>query len=358
MGRPTNIHIDSSALLHNVNRVREYAPGKKIIAMVKANAYGCGLSSVIPTLEGRVDAFGVACLEEAIILRKLGSRSDCILFQGIFTQDELSLLNQLNVQCVIHQKQQLQWLLATPLDRPVKIWVKINTGMHRLGFAPHEVSEVIHALRACAWVHEEIGLMTHLANADEVKNPSNDFQLQRFITATSQLPGRFIKSIANSAAIVSFPESHADVVRPGIMLYGISPFPNQTGLELGLKPVMRFTSSLSTIHHYPPDSPVGYGGIWKSGKPSTIGVVPAGYGDGYPRHIKEANVWLNGILAPVVGRISMDMLTIDLTHCPKMKEGDMVELWGPHIPIESVAHSAGTIAYELLTQVTNRPRAD
>ena len=358
MARPTRVEIDRTALVHNFLKIRESAPDKTIIAMVKANAYGCGLSTIVPTLEGRVDAFGVACIEEGLAIRRLGSRTDCILFQGIFEPDELNLLSQFNLQCVIHQKQQLQWLLATPQPKALKVWVKIDTGMHRLGFHPREVVEVIQTLRRCKWINEDIGLMSHLANADKPQHANNSAQLNLFQHTAEQLSGQLVLSMANSAAILALPETHLDAVRPGIMLYGISPFPEYTGIGLGLKPVMRFTSALSAIHHYPPSSPIGYGSTWQSSDASIIGVVPVGYADGYPRHISCAHVWVNHFFAPVVGRISMDMLTVDLTHCPGVKDGDEVELWGNHMPIETIAQSAGTIAYELLAQMTNRPRTE
>jgi alanine racemase len=358
MARPTAAHINASALLHNVGRVRQCAPGKKIIAMVKANAYGCGLSSIIPVLEGHVDAFGVACSEEAMAVRELGSRTDCVLFQGVFSAEELQLVVAYDLQCVIHEAQQLQWILATPLPTKIKVWVKVNTGMHRLGFPPVDVSAVINSLVACPWVDENIGLMTHLACADEPEHESNAQQLQCF----NNLPlfnTKMTRSIANSAAILSLPEMHADVVRPGIMLYGVSPFANKTGLDLGLLPVMRLMSVISTIHDCPSNAPVGYGATWQSDKPSRIGVVAIGYGDGYPRHVSSCTpTWINGSIAPIVGRVSMDMLTVDLTHCPDVKIGDEVELWGNHIPVETIAKSAGTSAYELICQTSSRVRGN
>ncbi len=356
MARPTRVHVDAVSLLHNVRRIEQCAPGKKIIAMVKANAYGCGLSSVLPVLDGHVDAFGVASLEEAVILRDLGSRSDCVLFQGVFSSDELHLVARLGFQCVIHQKQQLQWVLSTPLTRKIRVWVKVNTGMHRLGFDTNELKEIITSLRACPWIDDDIGVMTHLACADEPDNPSNFLQLERF-NKIDLHPDKMTRSVANSAAILALPDAHADVVRPGIMLYGVSPFAHQVGYELGLMPVMRLISAVSTIHHYPPFSPIGYGSTWQRDKHTIIGVVAVGYGDGYPRHIAaQTPTWVNGFIAPVVGRVSMDMLTIDLTDCPGVKEGDRVELWGQHIPVETVAKKAGTIAYELICQVSPRVR--
>ncbi|MDP3560654.1 MAG: alanine racemase [Legionellaceae bacterium] len=354
MSRPTCLYVDSDALLHNVNIIKQHVKDKKIIAMVKANAYGCGLSSVLPVIEKQVYAFGVACIEEAIEVRKLSHNCECILFQGIFSPEELQTVARLQLQCVIHQKIQLDWILATPMPSKLKIWVKVDTGMHRLGFAIEEVIDVIQALTNCPWVESNIGLMTHLACADEPHAKKNKDQLAQFNAITIQHVD-ITRSIANSAAILTLPKAHADVVRPGIMLYGVSPFANQTGHELGLQPVMQFMSEVTSIHHYPAYESVGYGSTWRSEKPSVIGIVPVGYGDGYPRHIGlNTPTYVAGHIAPIVGRVSMDMLTIDLTDCPNVKLNDQVELWGKHIPVEVVAQAAGTIPYELLCQVSRR----
>lgn len=358
MARPTRVQIDENALLHNVNKVKHCAPNSKVIAMVKANAYGCGIPAVVPVLEGQIDAFGVACLEEALAIRALGIRSDCVLFQGVFSADELHVVAEQRFQLVIHQPHQLQWLLNTPLANKIKVWVKVNTGMHRLGFVPDDIGELITVVKNCPWVDDDLGLMTHLACADEPFHPANQNQLRAF--KELDLPTiQLNKSIANSAAILALPDTHADVVRPGIMLYGVSPFANQTGIELGLMPVMRFVSAISAIHHYPAQARIGYGGTWQTTRPSIIGVVAAGYGDGYPRHIAQNTpVWINGYHAPIVGRVSMDMLTVDLTDCPLVNIGEPVELWGKFIPVETIALSAGTIAYELLCQFSPRVRQD
>lgn len=356
MARPTRIDINAQALQHNVQRVKQYAPDSNIIAMVKANAYGCGIPLVLAALEGHVDAYGVACLEEALVLRALGSQTPCVLFQGIFSIDELSVVASYGLECVVHHALQLQWILTAPLASKIKVWVKVDTGMHRLGFEPGEVPGVIQALQACPWVQDEIGLMTHFACADEPSRLENQIQMQTFNDIVCS-GDNIIFSMANSAAIMALPEAHADAVRPGIMLYGVSPFADQTGIELGLIPVMRFVSAVSAIHHYPPHAPIGYGGSWQSDKPSMIGVVAAGYGDGYPRRIAAGtSVWVNGFMAPIVGRVSMDVLTIDLTDCPSVCIGDVVELWGQYVPVETVAKSAGTIPYELLCHVSQRAR--
>ena len=356
MTRPTRVHINATALLHNVACVRRFAPGKRIIAMVKANAYGCGLSSVIPVLDGQVDAFGVACLEEALTIRSMGNRSDCILFQGVFSKEELTMVSNHHLQSVIHHADQLTWVLSTPLSQKIKVWVKVNTGMQRLGFDPQALAGVIDALMNCPWVDNDIGLMTHLASADEPDKICNQNQLAIF-NAISLPNVKLLRSIANSAAILALPETHADVVRPGIMLYGVSPFTNQTGLELGLRPVMRLMSAVSAIHHYPAHAPIGYGGTWQSDKPTVIGIVAIGYGDGYPRHIApNTPVWINGSIVYIVGRVSMDMLTIDLTDCFDVKVGDEVELWGENLPVETIAKYAQTSPYELICQTSSRVR--
>lgn len=354
MSRPTRALFDSSALIHNLNRVKQCASKQKVIAMVKANAYGCRISNVVPVLDGHVYAFGVASIEEALAIRRLGAHTDCVLLQGVFSLGEYTLASEASFQCVVHHRQQLDWLLSTRTPTPISIWIKVDTGMHRLGFSPEEVPEVLQAVRNCPWVSHPIGLMTHFSSADDIGDPSNASQLQLFAELNvSDIQTR--RSLANSAAILSMPEAHADIVRPGIMLYGVSPFSGQNGTELGLKPVMRLVSAISAIHHYPPNAAIGYSGTWSSDKASVIGVVPVGYADGYPRHIRpNTPVWVNGTTVPVVGRVSMDMLTVDLTTCSDVKVGDPVELWGRHVPIEVIAESAGTIAYELLTKTTSR----
>lgn len=357
MARPTRVSINTEALLHNLGQVKRLAPGRKIIAMVKANAYGCGLSTVVPVLDkGSVDAFGVACIEEAMDIRALGVTRDCIVFQGAFNADEIPVAAQHEFQYVLHRADQLQWLLSQPLEKKLKVWIKVNTGLNRLGFQPEEVYSIINSLHSCSWIDDNIGLMTHLACADEPEHIANQQQLDCF--EALHLPDMpFIKSIANSAAIMALPETHADAVRPGIMLYGVSPFSDKAGVQLGLIPVLRFVSTICAIHSYPAGAPVGYGGTWTSNKPSVIGVVAAGYGDGYPRNIAENTpVWVNGHIVPVVGRVSMDVLMVDLSDCPDVAVHDVVELWGQHIPVETIAIKAGSIGYELLCKLTARVR--
>lgn len=358
MARPTRIEVDADALRHNAMRVKRCAPGRKIIAMVKANAYGCGVSAVVPALDTHVDAFGVACLEEARIVRQFTSRP-CVLLQGVFQQKELFDLADVGCEPVVHHLTQLAWILETPLPQALRVWVKVDTGMHRLGFDIKTATKAIAALKACPWVLDNLGIMTHLASADETYNPQNQAQLALF----NQLDlshGLFERSISNSAAILSCPEALADVVRPGIMLYGVSPFSDQTAASLDLKPVMQFISEITAIHTYAPGEHVGYGGCWEAKRTSRIGVVAVGYGDGYPRHVApNTPVFINGQYVPVVGRVSMDMLTVDLTdfEAAHIQLGTRVELWGANLPVERIARAAETIGYELICQISPRVRA-
>ena len=355
LSRPTYLHIDPVALLHNIQQVKLHAPNKKIIAMVKSNAYGCDLPLVVSTLANYVAAFGVACLEEALRVRSLNQEITCILFQGVFTQDEYHLAAKHKLSCVLHSKHQLEWLLNTKLSSKISVWLKANTGLNRLGFNPDEIDDIFNTLKNCPWI-EKVSLMTHFSRADEPENAYNALQIKLFEQIMPE-NNTIERSIGNSAAILSHMQLNADFVRPGIMLYGVSPFAEKNGQDLGLQPVMSLKSKITTIYHYPANTYVGYGGTWCSNRPSKIGIVPVGYGDGYPRHIAaNTPVAVGGYLAPIVGRVSMDMITIDLTDCPDVHLGDAVELWGSLLPVEVIARAAGTIAYELLCQVTDRVR--
>ncbi len=354
MARPTRIKIDTQALLHNLTCIKRQAPRQAVIAMIKANAYGCGILEAARTLEPHVEGFGVACIEEALVIRQAGIQKRCVLFGGVFTPDEYPLLAKYRLDCVIHQPYQLTWLCQTPLANPIKVWIKLDTGMHRLGFAPTEVSAILHALKSCGWVDKDITVMSHFGCADEHTRAVNQAQIDLFEKTTGVL-APVTKSMANSAAIFRLPQAHFDIIRPGIALYGASPFADISASELGLKPVMHLTSRISAIKSYAKGEKIGYGGRWQTPRPSQIALVPIGYGDGYPRHIQpNTPVWVNNKALPIVGTISMDMLTIDITEHPSVAVGDEVELWGAHISIERVAKAAGTIAYELLCQFVPR----
>lgn len=355
MARPTRLIIDRQALIHNLNRVKQLAPGRQVIAMVKANAYGCGIEQVVPVFDGAVDAFGVACIEEAEAIRQLGSLSEIILFQGIFEPNELAQALRADLTLVLHHEQQLHWLVAHSIPSPRKLWVKVNTGMNRLGFPPSDVGLLLKRLKS-VFPQCKIGLMTHFACADDQHHPQNNQQTERFQHLMRTLEVDLF-SAANSALIFNCPQLHLDVVRPGIMLYGISPFADHCAYQLGLKPVMRLVSAISSIQTVAPGDSIGYGASWTCHKPGRIAVVPVGYGDGYPRHLnQDARVYFHQREVAVCGRVSMDMLTIDISDCPEAQLNDTVELWGEHMPIERVAQASGTIAYELAVQVSNRTR--
>ena len=353
--RPTALHIDKNALLHNYCTISQQAPNSQIIAMVKSNAYGCGLEYVTTALTNQIYAFGVACVAEAMAIRSFGLNDKCVIFQGVHQAHEWQLAEQHGFEVVLHHPEQLKWLIEKPLSRPVSIWIKVNTGMHRLGFPLDSLSKVAKELRECNWVHSEIGLMTHFACADEVNHPLNVQQVDNWLSVAKDWQGPV--SACNSAAIWSLPQCHGTHVRPGITLYGVSPFAQNTFIDLNLRPVMRYCSAIMTIWDYPIGASIGYGATFTTTRPSKIGLVAVGYGDGYPRHVAHGScVWVNGFLAPIVGKISMDMLAVDLTDIKHVKLGDAVELWGENLALEKVALQAGTIAYEIMCQVCPRER--
>jgi alanine racemase len=357
MPRACQIKIDKNALINNLNIVNHYAPNSGIIAMVKANAYGNGLSIVASALEGKVSAFGVACLEEALMLKACGVASEIILFEGVFSQEEYQEVQAKKLTVVIHNHKQLNELLSMPLGKKQKISLKVDTGMHRLGFNPSEIMDIYHTVKSCKWVDESITVMTHFCCADELENPQTKEQMALFYKHLKGLNAPM--SLANSAAIVAWPDAHADYVRPGIMLYGASPIATLDAFALGLKPVMNFYSDVIALRDISPNETVGYGSIWQAHRQTKIAVVACGYGDGYPRVIKDNTpVFINENFAPIVGRISMDMLTIDVTDLPGVQIGDKVELWGEHVAIDSVAKAANTTSYELMAKITARPQRE
>lgn len=368
MGRALKATVDTKALKHNLNCVKQKVRPAKIIAMIKANGYGHGLVQVAETLK-EADAFGVACIEEALILRQAGIQNRIVLLEGFFTKEELSDIVKFQLEPVIHHQAQLLDLLerekeakkeakqdGQPSIQPLNIWVKIDTGMHRLGFQIEEWQKTYAMLQDLKTINIQ-GIMTHFASADEIHNPKTQKQMLSFQEALKNVGaiGSFPKSLANSAGIWAWPESHGDWVRPGIILYGVSPFANQIGADLGLMPVMTLSTSLIAIHWLKKGEQIGYGGIYTCEEEMPIGVVAVGYADGYPRHApKGTPVLLNGKRVPVVGRVSMDMMTVDLRTVPDAKVGDPIELWGSRLPIEEVAQHMGTIGYELLTSLSPR----
>lgn len=344
-------YININTLQHNYQKVNDLAPNSKVMAMIKGDGYGHGLLTVAKAFE-KADVLGVARVHEAIQLRLAGIRQPIVIMEGWCQADELPLLEQYEIDVVIHQTWQVQQLLQYPQKKPRQVWLKVDSGMHRLGLHPHEVTELWKQLRQCIWI-SSIGFMTHFACADEISNLYTKQQMDCFNNSVSQLPGE--RSLANSAAILAWPDSYADWVRPGIMLYGVSPFALTTGVEHELMPAMTLTARLIAVRQAYAGDVVGYGSTWQCPENMLLGVASIGYGDGYPRYIKNgAPVLVNGKMASIVGRVSMDMITIDLRHHSNANIGDPVTLWGEGLPIETIAHWANTSSYELLCGLSRR----
>jgi len=352
MTRPAKITINLAALRDNLQQVRRMAPNSSIIAMVKSNAYGHGLARIASALPD-AEALGVACCEEGLILRAAGVKNPVVLMEGLFAANELDEAIANHFTLVVHHASQIEMLEKSHPVESIAVWLKIDTGMHRLGFAPREVNDAYTRLMNCASVKKPIGLMTHFAESDSLERAPTLRQIEIFNNVTQHLAGP--RSLANSAGIIAWPSAHAEWVRPGIMLYGASPFVGQRGVDHHLQPVMTLTSELIAIHHLTKGSQIGYGGTWTCPEDMNVGVVGIGYGDGYPRHAQNGTPMLiNGHSCPLVGRVSMDMITVDLRTQPAAKMGDPVLLWGPSLPVEVIAECSDTTAYELLTRITQR----
>ncbi len=354
--REAQLGINLAALHHNLRVVREHAPYARVLAMVKADAYGHGALAVTQAL-AEADGFGVAFLDEALALREAGIRQPIAVLEGVFSAEEMFQAVRHGLQLVVHQEEQLRLLESCKLSGPIDVWLKIDTGMHRLGFAPERAILAFQRLSA-ARVVNQVGLLTHFARADELDCPQTELQIGRFRAlhqALSRQGARQIPdSLANSAGIMAWPAAHGAWVRPGIMLYGSSPFATRTAAELDLRPVMTLTSRLIAINSVKKGEAVGYGGAWVAPQDTRLGIVAVGYGDGYPRHAPSGTpVLINGQLVPLVGRVAMDMITVDLGALPA-RLGDSVVLWGEGLSADVVAAHAGTISYELFCKITGR----
>lgn len=347
MSRPLRATVNLSALRHNLGIARKHSPQARIMAVIKANGYGHGMLRAAKALAA-ADGFAVLNMAEAIALREAGFSQEILLLEGFFSADELPLLARHGLSSVIHAQWQLDALLQTPVSAPLQAWLKINSGMNRLGFQPGEVPGALHSLQRMG---AQVTLMTHFARADESDGIAEQLALFNAITHGSDLP----RSLSNSAAVLNYPEAHADWVRPGIMLYGASPTSHQTAAELKLKPVMTLSSELIALRDIPAGSAVGYGASFRADQAMRIGTVACGYADGYPRHAPTGTpVLVAGQRSRVIGRVSMDMLTVDLTGIPDARIGAPITLWGDGLPVDEVAAAAGTISYELLCAVAAR----
>lgn len=344
--------IDRRALRHNLQQVRHMAPQSRLVAVVKANAYGHGLLETAHTLQD-ADCFGVARIGEALMLRAGGVVKPILLLEGFFCAEDLQALVANNLETAVHSLEQLEALEQSELAHPLRVWMKMDTGMHRLGIRPEQAEEIYQRLCACRNVLQPVNIMSHFSRADEPQVDTTVQQIDCFERFAADKPGK--KSIAASGGTLLWSQAHYDWVRPGIILYGVSPLDTLYADSFGLQPAMTLKSSLIAVREHKAGEPVGYGGIWVSERDTRLGVVAMGYGDGYPRSVLPGTpMWVNGREVPIVGRVSMDMISVDLGPGAADKVGDEVVLWGNELPVERVAAFSGISAYELITKLTQR----
>jgi alanine racemase len=347
--RPLSATINLEAFRHNLRVVAASAPHSRIMAVVKANAYGHGLLNAASALK-EAHGFAVLNLEEAISLRQAGFEQPLLLLEGAFSHDELELVSQHAISLVVHNTRQLEMLEKTGLKQPVSVFAKLNTGMNRLGFTATEFHDAIKRLAACPNV-VGMTLMTHFATADDEMGIEKPYRLFRQLTEGMPYP----VSLANSAAILHYPHTHADWVRPGIMLYGASPVAGTPASAFQLRPVMTLSSEVIAVQQVKAGESVGYGHKFTATRDSRIAVVACGYADGYPRHAPNGTpIHVAGRATHTAGRVSMDMLFADVTDIPQTQVGSPVELWGERNPVDTVAEAAGTVGYELLCALAMR----
>ena len=349
MTRPTRVRLSIAALRHNLSRVRGLAPHSRIWAVVKADAYGHGLPAAVRGLD-EADGLALVEFEFALRLRELGWCKPLLLLEGAFEAADVALARQHGFALTVHESRQIDWLAGLPPGRPIDVHLKMNSGMNRLGFAPECCAAISGRLASLPAVGT-VTWMTHFANADAAPGVADPFA--RFCAALP--PGPVPRSLANSAAVIDHPQTHADWVRPGIMLYGATPFADRPAASLGLRPAMVFESRLIGVQQLAAGDALGYGGSFVAAAPTRVGVVACGYADGYPRHAPTGTpVALAGVRTRTLGRVSMDMLCVDLGPLPQAAAGDSVQLWGDLIPIDEVAAHAGTIGYELMCAIAPR----
>ena len=351
--RPARALIDLQALRHNYQLAREVT-GAKALAVIKADAYGHGAVRCAQALEADADGFAVACIEEALELRAAGIRAPILLLEGFFEADELPLIVEHDFWCVVHSLWQLDAIEQATLAKPIQVWLKLDTGMHRVGLHPSEYKSAYQRLQASDKV-AKIVLMSHFARADELDSLRSVEQVAVFLAARDDLSAEV--SLRNSPAILGWPSVPSDWVRPGLMLYGATPFEQDHPLASRLQPVMTVESKVICVRELPAGEPVGYGAKFITPKPMRIGVVAMGYADGYPRHAPTGTpVLVAGQRSQLLGRVSMDMLCIDLTDVPQAGLGSTVELWGKNILASEVAAKADTIPYQIFCNLKRAPR--
>ncbi|MDB9949258.1 alanine racemase [Porticoccaceae bacterium] len=352
MSRPTRAVIDIQALRHNYQLAQSLAPESKTIPMVKANAYGHGAVKVSQALADIAPAFGVACIEEALELRDAGIKQPILLLEGAFDAAELKLAATKGFWVMVENHQQKEAIINADLAMPLTVWLGVDTGMHRLGFQPEDIAEVYKTLNSSRNISQPIVFTSHFACADDLNNKATLKQIDAFKACA---PVTALQSLANSAAILAWPKAQREWQRPGYMLYGNSPFAVPQENADQLKPVMSFESAVISLRTIAAGESVGYTANWTAERDSTIATITVGYGDGYPRNATNGTpVLINGVRCPLVGRVSMDMITVDVTDLREVAIGNKALLWGPELPVNEVASHCDTIGYELLTRMPGR----
>lgn len=350
MHNTVQARIDLAALRHNLAQVRRLCPASRIMALVKADAYGHGMVPVAKALRD-ADGLAVARLDEALQLRRAGIGQRILLLGTLLDRDDLALCSAQRIDITAHDTDTVQRIVDIAPRAPLRVWLKLDSGMHRLGLAPDEFGPADRLLRATPGIVELLHL-THMSSADDLDAPATTEQLAAFAAVRRGGEG-VAASIANSATIIARAGAGGEWVRPGIMLYGENPLARSHALPL--RPVMTLTARVLALRELPPGSPVGYNARWTSARPSVIATLGIGYGDGYPRHAANGTpVWIGGRCAPLVGRVSMDSMAVDVTDCERVAVGDEAQLWGPQLSASAVARHADTISYELFTGVTGR----
>lgn len=355
MTRPSQALVDLNALRHNYGLCQTLAPHSQNIAVIKANAYGHGTLPVAKALAPEVPAFAIACTEEALDLRAGGIEQPLLLLEGFFQAEELALAEEHNFWLMIENAEQVATIVAAKLKHPLTVWLKVDTGMHRLGAAITDTPKLYQQLMASPNVAKPVVMATHLACADELDKEMTLNQIHDLESLTARYEAPL--SIANSPGLLGWPQARREWNRPGYMLYGDSPFQGSHSEADKLQPVMSFQSAVISLRHIDEGETVGYGATWRAEKPSTIATIPVGYGDGYPRNAPSGTpVMVAGQRASLAGRVSMDLITLDVTGLNSVRIGSPVELWGKNLRVSEVASHANTIGYELLTRMPARLR--
>lgn len=345
---PTAV-IDTDAVRHNMELVRASAPNTRIMAVIKANAYGHGYEVLEKGME-QADGFGVARVDEAVELRRLGIEKPVTVLEGITDLEELGALSHYNLEAVFHSEHQFDTIQSLVDYPPIKAWIKVDTGMNRLGLTAEEFRKVMAARDPRVDI---VGIMSHFARADEPDHEMNRLQTTRFDDIVGDY--KYPMSLANSAAVLSLPESHRDWVRPGIMLYGVSPFLRCDHRPTSLRPAMTLLAPVISVREVKKGETVGYGGQWRANKTTRIAILSIGYGDGYPREMPAGSpVLIEGKRRGIVGRVSMDMVCVELETGDRVLPGAMATMWGDQLPVEEIADCAGTIPYTLISGLTSR----